>query len=203
MLHKEVAAYGLRLDISEKEKSNKSTIKSAFFKGNTKEHILMFYADQKLVADIIPTEQIKIKFEIDIDPPPYAAFEHKYQLLPAPYEVQLYDAPSLFAGKLHAVLCRSWKNRVKGRDLYDYIFYLAKGIPVNLPHLQARLIDSGALNKDSKFDSTILIEMLCQRFATIDYESAKNDVYAFIKDKDSLNIWSQDFFQGITRQYLK
>src|SRR5699024_8689174 len=94
-----------------------------------------------------PGEIIRIKFKMDIAPPAFAAFETKYRLLPSPYEVRLYDLPSLFAGKIHAVLCRAWKNRIKGRDLYDYVFYLAKGAAVNLAHLKARLVDSGLIGE--------------------------------------------------------
>ena len=79
----------------------------------------MFYPDEKLTDNVPTNEVIKIKFEIDIDPPAFASFEHKYRLLPAPYEVNMYDMPSLFAGKIHAVLCRAWQSRIKGRDLYD------------------------------------------------------------------------------------
>ena len=64
-----------------------------------------------------------------------------------PYEINLYDEPSLFAGKIHAVLCRAWQNRVKGRDLYDYVFYLSKGATVNQKHLQARLMQSGVITR--------------------------------------------------------
>jgi len=195
-----ITAYGLHLEISEKEKSHMSTIKSAFLKGNTKEHILMFFADQQLANTIMPQETVKIKFEIDVLPPPCASFEHRFQLLPAPYEIQLYDAPSLFAGKLHAVLCRSWKNRVKGRDLYDYIFYLSRGIKVNMPHLQARLIDSGFLDKTSTFDRNVLKQMLWERFEQIDYTLAKEDVYPFVRDTQVLDLWSKDFFQQITER---
>ena len=105
----------------------------------------MFYGDPQLTRSIGGNELIKIKFEVDTNPPDYATFETKYRLLPIPYEVSLYDMPSLFAGKVHAVLCRSWKNRVKGRDLYDYIFYLTRGTAINLPHLNARLSQSGHL----------------------------------------------------------
>ena len=99
-------------------------IQSAFLKGNTKEHLLKFYSDESLLSSVPSNEVIKIKFEIDTDPPAYADFEHRYRLQPAPYEISLYDAPSLFAGKVHAVICRAWQSRVKGRDLYDYVFYL-------------------------------------------------------------------------------
>lgn len=92
-------------------------IQSAFLKGNTKEHLLKFYSDESLLSSVPSNEVIKIKFEIDTDPPAYAGFEHRYRLQPTPYEISLYDAPSLFAGKVHAVICRAWQSRVKGRDL--------------------------------------------------------------------------------------
>ena len=198
VLQREVEAYGLKMDISEKIKSKESTVKSAFLKGNTKEHILLFYSDPMLAGSITATENIKIKFEIDIDPPTGAGYDNKYQLLPSPYEIRLYDLPSLFSGKIHAVICRAWKNRIKGRDLYDYIFYLQKNAPVNMEHLRQRLIESAALNENEDFNVEVLKRMLYDRFDSIDYESAKEDVRPFIKDKSSLNIWSADFFKQIT-----
>lgn len=113
VLEKEVRAFGLHVTIQEKEKTKESNIRSAFLKGNTKEHLLLFYADEDLAGSVARSELIKIKFEVDINPPEYAGFEHKYRLLPTPYEANLYDMPSLFAGKIHAVLCRAWKSRIK------------------------------------------------------------------------------------------
>lgn len=81
--------------------------------------MLMFYADEQVAAAVANNEAIKIKFEVDVNPPKYATFERKYRLLPVSYEVNFYDSPSLFAGKIHAVLARAWRERVKGRDLYD------------------------------------------------------------------------------------
>lgn len=150
VLEKEVRSFGLNVTIQEKQKKGNSNIRSAFLKGNTKEHLLLFYPDEKLTDNVPTNEVIKIKFEIDIDPPAFASFEHKYRLLPAPYEVNMYDMPSLFAGKIHAVLCRAWQSRIKGRDLYDYVFYLSRGAAVNLPHLRARLIDSGYIAESDK-----------------------------------------------------
>ena len=198
VLQKEVEAYGLKMDISEKIKSKESTVKSAFLKGNTKEHILLFYSDPKLAGSITATENVKIKFEIDIDPPAGAGYDNRYQLLPSPYEVRLYDLPSLFAGKIHAVICRAWKNRIKGRDLYDYIFYLQKNAPVNIEHLRQCLIESDALNENDDFNVETLKQMLYDRFDSIDYESAKEDIRPFIKDKASLDLWSAEFFKQIT-----
>ena len=198
ILESEIRATGLNFTVEEKVKSAESNIRSAFLKGNTKEHILSFFQGQDSSA-LHLGEIIRIKFEVDIDPPAHAAFESKYRLLPSPYEVRLYDLPSLFAGKIHAVLCRAWKNRVKGRDLYDYVFYLAKGAAVNLKHLKARLVDSGFIGEDFQLDQGSLIGLLNERFASIDYEQAKQDVLPFIKDKFKLNLWSAAFFTDISK----
>lgn len=197
VLEKEVRSLGLNFSVEEKHKTSDSTIRSAFLKGGTKEHILKFFADSDIAAHIPFGEQIKIKFEVDINPPAFATFEHKYRLQPFPYEVGMYDKPSLFAGKIHAVLCRSWRNRIKGRDLYDYIFFLSQNTPVNLKHLRERLIQSGVDVKNILTEED-LIEMLRERFSQIDYSQAKQDVEPFIKDTRSLDIWSAEFFSSIT-----
>ena len=198
VLEKEVRAFGLRVTIQEKEKTKESNIRSAFLKGNTKEHLLLFYADEKLAGSVARSEVVKIKFEVDINPPEYAGFEHKYRLLPTPYEVNLYDVPSLFAGKIHAVLCRAWKSRIKGRDLYDYVFYLSRGSVVNQKHLRARLLQSGFISEDVECTLPELRHMLYERFDTIDFRQAKQDVEPFIRDTASLNMWNADFFKQIT-----
>lgn len=197
-LRKELAAYGLNVEIAEKEKTQDSAIRSAFLKGNTKEHILLFYASDPIANEIAHNESIKIKFEVDTNPPAGATVEHKYRLLPAPYEITLYDAPSLFAGKAHAVICRTWKNRVKGRDLYDYVFYLSRGVSLNVCHLKARLVQSGVWKADDAFTTEDAKRLLCARFDSIDYEQAKEDVKPFVKDTVALDLWRTDFFKQIT-----
>lgn len=197
-LEKELLSYGLRFRAEARTKTVDSDIQSAFVKGNTREHILICYADERLARSIGAEELIKVKFEVDTAPPPYATFEQKYRLLPIPYEIRLYDMPSLFAGKLHAVICRAWKNRVKGRDLYDYIFYLSRGTPVNLKHLNARLLDSGF--EGARADMTLpeIRQILLRRFSSIDYAQAKADVLPFIRDPAALDVWSADFFRSVT-----
>ena len=116
MLEKEVKAFGLNVEIQEKQKTKDSNIRSAFLKGNTKEHLLLFYADERLVGTVDKNEVVKIKFEVDTNPPAFATYEHKYRLLPVPYEIRLYDMPSLFAGKIHAVICRGWQSRFDSID---------------------------------------------------------------------------------------
>ena len=197
-LEKEVRSYGLNFKIETKEKGVDSAVKSAFLKGNTKEHILMFYADERLAPSIAASKLIKVKFEVDTNPPAFATFERKYRLLPIPYEINLYDMPSLFAGKIHAVICRSWKTRVKGRDLYDYVFYLSRGTSVNLRHLGARLAQSDFIEADRTISLDDVKNMLYTRFEQIDYEQAKQDALPFIRNPDTLALWSADFFKGIT-----
>lgn len=200
VLEKEVKSFGFTVSISEKEKTQQSTIRSAFLKANTKEHLLMFYPDEKRAGTVPRTELIKIKFEVDVNPPRYASFERKYRLRPSPYEVQLYDVPSLFAGKIHAVICRSWQNRVKGRDLYDYVFYLAKGSAVNQKHLRECLLQTAYIDEDETLPLKKIKALLNEKFSNVDFEQAKADVIPFIKNKAVLDIWSERFFRQITEE---
>ncbi len=197
-LELELQSYGLNLVISTKVKSRESSINSAFVKGETKELMLTFYPDEVLAIQIGGGELVKVKFEVDIAPPPFAQFETKYKQLPIPYEVTLYDLPSLFAGKIHAVLCRSWKKRVKGRDLYDFAFYIARKTPVNLKHLNARLVDSGFLQAHQQLTLDVLKRTLIERFVSIDYRLAKEDVLNFIKKPNQVEFWSESFFSSLT-----
>lgn len=198
-IENELKSYGLNMKIEEKDKSNDSNIKSAFLKGDTLEHMLYFYSNEDFSSGTPKTELIKIKFEIDTNPPDFASFEKKYQILPNPYRVTLYDMPSLFAGKIHAILCRDWKNRIKGRDLYDYIFFMQKGTGINLDHLKERLIQSNRWVREKELtikDVQILLEV---KFEDIDYENAKEDVKRFIKDESLLDIWCAEFFIDSTK----
>lgn len=199
VLEKEIRSYGLNFNMETRQKSADTDIKSAFLKGNTKEHMLIFYADEQLSHSFGSNERIKIKIEVDTNPPDFAAFEIKYRLFPIPYEITLYDMPSLFAGKIHAVICRAWKNRVKGRDLYDYVFYISRGTAVNLPHIAARLSQSGYIPDGKRITIDDVKEMLCKRFEMIDFKQAKQDVEPFIKTPNTLDLWNADFFYQITK----
>lgn len=112
--------------------------------------------------------------------------------------VQMYDMPSLFAGKIHAVICRGWQSRVKGRDLYDYVFYLSNGTPVNREHLRERLIQSGYITPDTECTLDEIKGYLRNKFESIDFTKAREDVKPFIQDPTKLNVWSAEFFKQIT-----
>ncbi|WP_165045842.1 nucleotidyl transferase AbiEii/AbiGii toxin family protein [Adlercreutzia sp. ZJ138] len=200
VLETELRSYGLNMKIEKREKTVCSDIQSAFLKGNTREHLLLLFPQESFSTGVPRDEKIKIKFEVDVNPPALATFERRYQLLPAPYEVNLYDRPSLFAGKIHAVLCRGWKNRVKGRDLYDYLFYLARNTKVNLPHLQERLVQTGHWDSRKTLTVERLRQLLAARFDIIDYKAAAHDVEPFLSDRSSLTLWSSELFNQVSEQ---
>lgn len=197
-IEKELNAYGLNLKINGKTKNNDSNISSAFVKGDTLELILKFFPNETRHEYDHILKNIKIKFEVDINPPSGATYEEQYKLLPSPHQIKLYDKESLFAGKIHAILCRNWNNRIKGRDLYDYIFFLANDTKVNLELVKNKLIASNYLDSNNKFDINTLKQLLIKKFKEIDYRVAKEDIIPFIKDVDSLNMWNSNFFISIT-----
>lgn len=188
---------GFDFKVAVKDKTKLSNILSAFVKGNTQETILSIFPHTS--RNFPHNDVINIKFEIDLNPPPFAHTEIKYRLLPFPYAVRIYDKSSLFAGKVHAVIARSWRNRVKGRDLYDFIYYLSLGTKLNLKHLTARLHQTNTIPLHTSLTRESLISLLTKRFETIDFTSAKLDVLKFINDPTVLDVWSTAFFIEIAR----
>ncbi len=199
-IEKELKAYGINLNITTKEKSFDSNITSAFLKGDTLELILKFFPSEEEHKYNQILKNLKIKLEVDINPPLGATYEDKYKLLPSPHQIKLYDKESLLAGKIHAILCRGWSDRVKGRDLYDYIFFLASDTKVNIELLKNKLIESNFINENDEFDINELKKILISKFEKIDYTKAIEDVKPFIKNIDNLNLWSKEFFIEITNK---
>lgn len=197
-IENEVKSYGLNLVVNKKEKGEYSNITSAFLKGDTMEHVLLFFTDNNHQTNNKVLKDIKIKFEVDINPPAGANYELKYQLLPSPYQIRLYDLPSLFAGKIHAILCRKWNLRTKGRDLYDYVFFLSLNTKVNIDLVKNKLIESKYIKESDSFNVDILRELLKEKFKEINYDNAREDVKPFIKNISSLDLWSKEFFISIT-----
>ncbi len=203
VVQNELGAYGLEMTVQEKIKQNDSPVRSAFIKGGTQIHMMSIESITPPVTGVHPHEQLRIKLEVDTQPPEGAAFEMKYQLRPVPYVVRLYSPSSLFAGKIHALLCRSWKTRVKGRDFCDYVWFLSRAIPVNLNHLAARMQQTGHLSSDAGLTESDLKSRLHNRFAAVDFMQAKKDILPFIKNPDAVELWSADFFTIITNNQLR
>lgn len=198
-VEEELSAVGLKMRVEQKNKTKVTDIQSAFIKGGTLIQIISIQqTDEVLIPGIHKQEQLKIKLEVDTNPPPGAGFELRYALRPVPYVVRLYDKPSLFAGKIHAVLCRNWARRIKGRDLYDYVWYLSQDTPVNLFHLQKRLEQSDRWDSSKQLALQDTKDMLKERFSQLDFEAAKKDVIPFLSDASELGLWNAGFFQAIT-----
>ncbi len=199
-IQEELNAYGLNLQIDAKQKHHKTNISSAFLKGDTLEHILKFFPNEENHGYDHILKNIKIKLEIDINPPKGALYEEQYKLLPSPHQIILYDKPSLFAGKVHAILCRDWQNRTKGRDLYDYVYFIGNKTNINLDLLRNKLIASKYINDNDSFNIDILKKLLKNKFKEINYIDAKEDVIPFIKNNQNLDLWNKEFFLKITDQ---
>jgi hypothetical protein len=142
-------------------------------------------------------EILRIKLEIDTDPPSGFKTEAKTLLQPIPFSVNTYAKPDLFAGKIHAILHRQWKNRVKGRDYYDFVWFIGQDVPVSLFHLEQRLRQSGGWTKKQVLKYSDLILLLKKKLAEVDFELAKQDVLPFVKDPAAVQLWSQEFFESL------
>ena len=140
---------------------------------------------------------LKIKMEVDVDPPGEFATEVKPLLQPFPFYVKTYTLADMFSGKLHALLCRNWQKRVKGRDWYDFIWLLGLGAMPNLNHLKARLVQSGHWPADQSFDAQCLQQLLKERVEQTDFKLAAADVRPFLEDPQMLQVWSKEYFMGL------
>lgn len=193
----EFASLGLNVCFEVSEKAENNNIKRAYIKGNSIELMQAFGIDERFIKRTNHNELIKVKFEVDSVAPFFAVDDIRFGLMPAPYPIRIYDIESLFACKISAVLSRNWQTRVKGRDFFDYVFYIKNNVKVSLICVEARIKADGVdINNSLTLDR--LKKMLCDRFDSIDYESAKKDIYDFISDKSQLDIWSADFFKSIT-----
>lgn len=201
-LQKEIRSFGFHVHFQQPERSatRKKAIDSAFLKTNTLRELLVIQAAPELIKGLHPEKVLKIKLEVDTDPPPNFETENQYLLNPIPFSVRAYALPDLFAGKLHAVLCRKWKNRVKGRDWYDLVWYVSRKTPVRLHHLEARLRQSGDYNKSMPLSRGLLIDQLREAVQSLDVPKAQSDVQRFIRDPRTTEIWSNDFFDRIVDQ---
>lgn len=194
----ELQAFGFEVEVKTKRKNINTTIESAFIKANTLNQFISIAVPEEISSSIHRDKTIKIKMEVDIDPPGNFATEAKSLFLPIPFTVLTFTKEDLFAGKIHALLCRQWKSRIKGRDWYDYYWYISRGIPVNLSHLQRRLSQSGHWDDANALTQDNLLELLNNKIDKIDFTMAKKDVDDFIKDKSATDLWSKDFFHELT-----
>jgi predicted nucleotidyltransferase component of viral defense system len=195
-MKQELISMGFNLEVEKKVKSIDTPIQSAFLKMNTIE-LLLTIGEGELSQKTNHNQKVQIKLEIDTDPPSAFKWEEKLILNPSPFYVVTLTPSCLFAGKVHAILCRNWKGRVKGRDYFDFIWYITKKIPIDLSYLSAALQQSGFLKEGEIVTREIVVDKLKEKFHSIDWQDAKNDVKPFILDSSVLDIWSPTFFSDL------
>lgn len=189
-----IQSYGFDVSITKKDKTHASAVLSAFLKANTLENYIRVGLCAEERKRIHIEENIKIKLEIDIDPPQRFATEMVEMHVPGLYYVKSYCLPDLFAGKMSAVLAREWKGKTKGRDWYDLIWYVAKKIPLHLSHLEQRLKQQEFIHKDLSLTRETFSKLYIERVEKLDISSAKTDVMPFIRDPEVLDQCSKPYF---------
>ena len=176
----EFKASGRDVLITKKEKKVQTKVESAFLKDNTELYDLSFKTEK----------EIKIKIEVDTDPPLGFSTEQKLSLMPFSFMTRCFTLSDLYAGKMHALIFRNYKSRVKGRDWYDFEWYVRHDIPLNFPHFQIRAKEFNGLD----IDKEEFIKMLKEKIGTTDINMVKRDVMPFIQNPAVLDIWSNDYF---------
>ena len=196
-LEEELLAFGFNVKAEMVDKAVDSAVQSAFLKLNTRNELLVVETREE-IARIIPAGQVlKIKLEVDTDPPLGFSTHTRYLLHPIPFAVRCYTLTSLFAGKMHALLCRRWKNRVKGRDWYDFVWYAANHPQLDLDHLEQRMRQTGHWKGDEELTPQALTDLLHGVIDRLDVDQARRDVSPFVKDRDLLAVWSKEFFRDV------
>ena len=141
---------------------------------------------------------IKVKVEVDTTPSTGFSTEPKMLLLPYTFYTPCFVLPDLFSGKANALLFRKWKSRVKGRDWYDFEWYIRNDVPINLAHFNSTMLRS---EKDSTaFTTDGFLHALNEKIQTLDIEQVRNEVRPFAHNPDALAIWSQEYFLELTKR---
>ena len=174
------ALVGREVEITKKDKKRFGKVESAFLKDNTDVYDVTFQTEKS----------IKIKIEVDTCPPLNFTTEQKLLLQPHSFMTRCFSLPDLFAGKMHALVYRGWKNRVKGRDWYDLEWYVRNGVALDFAHLAERCKQFNG--EDITPES--FKEKLIERLSTADIKQVKEDVLPFVRNPKELDIWSNDYF---------
>ena len=176
----EAKAVGREVVITKKDKKTFGKVESAFLKDNTDVYNISFQTEKTL----------KIKIEVDIDPPLQFETEQKLLMRPFSFMTRCFTLPDLYAGKMHALVFRQWKNRVKGRDWYDFEWYVRNNVPLDFEHLKIRASEFNGLDLTREE----FLNLLRERLASTDINAVKADVEPFVINPRELEIWSNDYF---------
>lgn len=193
----ELAGFGFTCRVEPVAKTHRSAIQSAFIKADTRLQFIHIGLPPALHRRIPRNQQLKVRFEIDTNPPGCFHTEVHTLLQPIPFTVRAYQLPDLFSGRLHAILCRTWGRRVKGRDWYDLVWYVGRKIGYRLSHLEARLVQTEAWDPAQRLTHKIVQQLLRQKIDTVGWQQAKSEVQPFLADPQSTALWSPRFFRAL------
>jgi len=196
-LEKELKGFGFEMYVEQKNRAAKSPVQSAFLKAETFSQMLVIETGEEILRQIPKGQMIKIKLEVDTNPPPDFSTETRYLLTPVPFPVRTVTLPDLFAGKMHAVLFRRWQTRVKGRDWYDLVWYISHHPELHLHHLEERMRQTGDWNSTEELTESEFFSVLHSTIDALDINKAREEVAPFVKDPEMLSIWSREFFHDI------
>ena len=196
-LQLELGAFGFDVEVVQKEKGSGTPIQSAFLKADTLTQLLEVRAGETILGGIPKGKLIKIKLEVDTEPPSGFDTEARFILNPIPFTVRAYALPDLFVGKMHALLCRRWKTRVKGRDWYDFVWFVANHPQLHLAHLRERMIQSGHWPNDKPLTEGAFRKRLRETIATVDLNAARKEVAPYVTHPEALAVWSPEFFHAV------
>jgi len=201
-LQKEIRSFGFDVTVTKREKTAVSPVQSTFLKMDTLKHLLVIEKAQEIVRQIPRGQVLKIKIEVDTDPPPGFDTESGFLLQPIPFSVRVFTLPDLFAGKMHAILCRRWKTRVKGRDWYDLVWFAANHPRLHLSHLEQRMIQSSHLKRNEHLTRETFTDLLSKAIENLNVDQARREVEPFVKNPEGLKVWSKEFFHDVSRRIV-
>lgn len=188
-LSEELQAYGYNVDITDRSKTD-INVRKAFIKDDSIGKVLQLnHAGKKGTF-----RKIRIKLEVDTNPPSGSQTEIKYLDFPFVSSVTVQDKPSLFAGKVHALLCREY---IKGRDWYDFLWYTSQGIKINYRFLASALKQQGPWKgQDIDINLEWCITELEKAIKSLDWKTTAEDVRRFVRvaEQPSVDLWSKELF---------
>jgi hypothetical protein len=194
---KEMEAFGFDVHVERVNKAIQTTIQSAFLKADTRNQLLAIEVGKDILRALPKGKMLKVKMEVDTNPPPGFGTETRFLLQPIPFAVRSFVLPDLFAGKMHAILCRTWKSRVKGRDWYDLVWYAANHPVLHLSHLEERMRQTGHWKGEDPLTPENFKELLGNSINKLNIEQARREVDLFVKSPETLSIWSREFFLDV------
>jgi hypothetical protein len=194
----EFRTLGMEVRIKSKPKAEDTAIDSAFLKQDTSWNELIL---EDMFADWGVSQKPHLRIKVEVDKQPPTGFHTEELLLTKPFSfyVKCFTLPDLFAGKMHALLFRQWKQRVKGRDWFDMEWYIRKGVPMNLQHFHKRATDSGKWPSNA-ISETAFLDILNKKIEMTSIDAVKEDIIRFIPDEAPIEIWSKKYFHDLVKR---